>query len=147
MNGGRKLGSRRDATTAGGTLRYVSPEMLSGRPADEAADIWSLCVVEWLRHGGQLELWQMRQRSNCVRWCRAGSDRPAPARRGSQRTLPQGRASAYRRGVGPGPWTRRSGVDTPRAVVPPSSRLPGRRPVLSKRILAPARLRLRCDAA
>ena len=30
---------------AGGTLRYISPEILSGRPADEADDVWSLCVV------------------------------------------------------------------------------------------------------
>ena len=26
--------------------------------------------VKWLRNGGQLRLRQMRQRSNCVRWCR-----------------------------------------------------------------------------
>ena len=57
------------------------------------------------------------------------------------------RAAAYRRGVGLGPRTRRPGADTPCAVVPPSSRIPGRRPVLFNRILAPARLRLRCDAA
>ena len=36
---------RDDAGTAGGTLRYLSPEVLAGRPADEADDIWSLCVV------------------------------------------------------------------------------------------------------
>ena len=30
---------------AGGTLRYASPEVLSGLPADEADDVWSLCVV------------------------------------------------------------------------------------------------------
>ncbi len=34
-----------DAVTAGGTLRYMSPEVLSGRLADEADDVWSLCVV------------------------------------------------------------------------------------------------------
>ena len=33
------------AMTAGGTLRYMSPEALSGRPADEVDDVWSLCVV------------------------------------------------------------------------------------------------------
>ena len=31
--------------TAGGTLRYMSPEVLSGRLADEADDVWSLGVV------------------------------------------------------------------------------------------------------
>ena len=36
---------RDDADTTGGTLRYLSPEALAGRPADEADDIWSLCVV------------------------------------------------------------------------------------------------------
>ena len=34
-----------DADTTGGTLRYLSPEVLAGRPADEADDVWSLCVV------------------------------------------------------------------------------------------------------
>ena len=34
-----------DAATAGGTLRYLSPEVLSGRLADESDDVWSLCVV------------------------------------------------------------------------------------------------------
>ena len=34
-----------DATVAGGTLRYLSPEVLDGRPAGEADDVWSLCVV------------------------------------------------------------------------------------------------------
>ena len=34
-----------DAVTAGGTLRYMSPEVLSGRLADEADDVWSLGVV------------------------------------------------------------------------------------------------------
>ena len=34
-----------DSTVAGGTLRYLSPEMLEGRPSGEADDVWSLCVV------------------------------------------------------------------------------------------------------
>ena len=34
-----------DADTQGGTLRYLSPEVLSGLPAEEADDVWSLCVV------------------------------------------------------------------------------------------------------
>ena len=34
-----------DAVTRGGTLRYLSPEALSGRPAEEADDVWSLCVI------------------------------------------------------------------------------------------------------
>lgn len=34
-----------EAAAAGGTLRYMSPEVLSGRLADEADDVWSLCVV------------------------------------------------------------------------------------------------------
>ena len=33
------------AAVAGGTLRYLSPEVLSGRPAEAADDVWSLCVV------------------------------------------------------------------------------------------------------
>ena len=34
-----------DADSRGGTLRYLSPEVLSGRPAGEADDVWSLCVL------------------------------------------------------------------------------------------------------
>jgi len=34
-----------DATSGGGTARYLSPEVLSGRPASEADDVWSLCVM------------------------------------------------------------------------------------------------------
>ena len=33
------------SAAAGGTLRYASPEILSDRPAGEADDVWSLCVV------------------------------------------------------------------------------------------------------
>ena len=29
----------------GGTLPYMSPDVLRGRPAREADDVWSLCVV------------------------------------------------------------------------------------------------------
>ena len=38
-------GAMDDAAMVGGTLHYASPEVLSGRPADEADDVWSLCVV------------------------------------------------------------------------------------------------------
>ena len=34
-----------DADIQGGTLRYLSPEVLTGLPAEEADDVWSLCVV------------------------------------------------------------------------------------------------------
>ena len=34
-----------DSEIAGGTLRYLSPEVLDGRAAGEADDVWSLCVV------------------------------------------------------------------------------------------------------
>ena len=34
-----------DDAMAGGTLRYLSPEILSDLPAGEADDVWSLCVV------------------------------------------------------------------------------------------------------
>jgi len=34
-----------DDAIAAGTLRYLSPEILSGRPPDEGDDVWSLCVV------------------------------------------------------------------------------------------------------
>lgn len=34
-----------DADALAGTLRYLSPEVLSGHPAEEGDDVWSLCVV------------------------------------------------------------------------------------------------------
>ena len=34
-----------DAAVVGGTLPYLSPEVLAGRSAEEADDVWSLCVV------------------------------------------------------------------------------------------------------
>ncbi len=34
-----------DARVADGTLRYLSPDVLDGRRAEEADDVWSLCVV------------------------------------------------------------------------------------------------------
>ena len=34
-----------DAAMVGGTLPYLSPEVLTGRTAEEADDVWSLCVV------------------------------------------------------------------------------------------------------
>ena len=56
-----------DAAMVGGTLPYLSPEVLAGRPAEEADDVWSLCVVLYemvsSRHpfaGGTLE--QVRSR-------------------------------------------------------------------------------------
>ena len=56
-----------DAAMVGGTLPYLSPEVLSGRPAEEADDVWSLSVVLYEmvsgRHpfaGGTLE--QLRNR-------------------------------------------------------------------------------------
>ena len=39
------LAREANAVVAGGTLSYASPEVLSGRQADEADDVWSLCVV------------------------------------------------------------------------------------------------------
>ena len=40
-----RSGSPAKDGTAGGTLRYMSPEMLAGRSAEETDDTWSLCVV------------------------------------------------------------------------------------------------------
>ena len=58
-----------DAAMVGGTLPYLSPEVLSGRPAEEADDVWSLSVVLYEmaagRHpfaGGTLEAVQRRIR-------------------------------------------------------------------------------------
>ena len=42
-----------DAAIVGGTLPYLSPEVLAGRPAEEADDIWSLSVVLYEMASGQ----------------------------------------------------------------------------------------------
>ncbi len=42
-----------DATSGGGTARYLSPEVLSGRPASEADDLWSLCVMLYEMASGE----------------------------------------------------------------------------------------------
>ena len=42
-----------DPTGLGGTVRYLSPEVLSGRPADEADDVWSLCVMLYEMASGE----------------------------------------------------------------------------------------------
>ena len=58
-----------DAAMVGGTLPYLSPEVLTGRTAEEADDVWSLSVVLYEmvsgRHpfsGGALEEVQRRIR-------------------------------------------------------------------------------------
>ena len=42
-----------DAAVAGGTLRYLSPEVLDSQPASEADDVWSLGVVLYEMVSGQ----------------------------------------------------------------------------------------------
>ena len=76
-----------------------------------------------------------------------GSDRPVPAPGGPQRALPQARAAPNRAKVGVGPRTQRPGAGALRTAIPPSPRRQGHRSVLPGWALAPARLRLRCDAA
>ncbi len=63
------------------TVPQVSRHALAARPAAarevhprhhhvRAGHHLAGSQVKWLRNGGQLRLRQMRQRSNCVRWCR-----------------------------------------------------------------------------
>jgi eukaryotic-like serine/threonine-protein kinase len=40
-----------------GTLAYISPERLHGRPATEAADVWSVGVLLWEALAGQHPFW------------------------------------------------------------------------------------------
>ena len=42
-----------DDAARGGTLRYLSPEALSGHAAEEADDVWSLCVVLYEMASGE----------------------------------------------------------------------------------------------
>ena len=71
-----------DAAMVGGTMPYLSPEVLSGRPAEEADDVWSLCVVLYEmvsgRHpfaGGTLE--QVRNRIRCQRLAAGSAAAPS----------------------------------------------------------------------
>ena len=77
-----------DATAAGGTLRYVSPEALAGRPTGEADDIWSLCVVLYEavsgRHpfaGGSAD--EVAERIRCQRLVHASAPSSVPAAGGA----------------------------------------------------------------
>ena len=70
-----------DDAILGGTLPYLSPEVLAGRPVEEADDVWSLSVVLYEmvsgRHpftGGSLE--QVRNR---IRRQRLAAGGPASA--------------------------------------------------------------------
>ncbi len=42
-----------DSVVVGGTLRYASPEVVSGKLAREADDVWSLCVVLYEMAAGE----------------------------------------------------------------------------------------------
>ena len=71
-----------NAAMVGGTLPYLSPEVLAGRPAEAADDVWSLCVVldEMVsgRHpftGGDLE--EVRRRIRRQRLAAGGPDAAA----------------------------------------------------------------------
>ena len=71
-----------DAAMVGGTLPYLSPEVLTGRTAEEADDVWSLSVVLYEmvsgRHpfaGGALE--EVRSRIRRQRLAAGGSDASA----------------------------------------------------------------------
>ena len=71
-----------DAAMVGGTLPYLSPEVLAGRPPEEADDVWSLSVVLYEmvsgRHpfaGGALE--QVRSRIRRQRLAAGGPDASA----------------------------------------------------------------------
>ena len=78
-----------DAAMVGGTLPYLSPEVLTGRTAEEADDVWSLSVVLYEmvsgRHpfsGGTLE--EVQRRIRRQRLAAGGPDEsaaptPAPA--------------------------------------------------------------------
>ena len=72
-----------DAAILGGTLPYLSPEIIAGRPAEEADDIWSLSVVLYEmvsgRHpfsGGTLE--EVQRRIRRQRLAAGGPDESAP---------------------------------------------------------------------
>ena len=73
-----------DAAMVGGTLPYLSPEVLTGRTAGEADDVWSLSVVLYEmvagRHpfsGGTLE--EVQRRIRRQRLATGGSDESAAA--------------------------------------------------------------------
>ena len=78
-----------DAAVAGGTPQYSSPEVLSGRPAGPADDVWSLCVVLYEMVAGRHPFAGtrtdevtdriLRQRIGGREWSQAGSEPPPAA--------------------------------------------------------------------
>ena len=98
-----------DPAATGGTLRYVSPEALSGSPAAEADDVWSLCVVLYEAVSGQNPFAggsadEAAERIRCQRVARAA-------------TPPAGRAAE-----GPVALFAASVLAAPLAARPPSAR-------------------------
>ena len=87
MDFGLARTAHRDAAR-GGTLRYLSPEALAGRPAEEADDVWSLCVVLYemvsgehpFAGGGVVDVGSRIRRQRLVRHARpAAGAVPRPA--------------------------------------------------------------------
>ena len=112
-----------DAAIVGGTLPYLSPEVLAGRPAEEADDVWSLSVVLYEmvlgRHpfdGGALEAGAAPHPAPAPRGRRGCRIRPADSGgvRGRLRGLDPdghpgeaaGERAGVRRGAGRGPRQR-----------------------------------------
>ena len=105
-----------DDSLAGGTLRYLSPEVLSGHAAREADDIWSLCVVLYemisgehpFAAGGNNELAERIARQRLVRPVGPGVASKAIVFAGSMLTAPRSArpasarafAAALRRALG-----------------------------------------------
>ena len=71
-----------DAAIVGGTLPYLSPEVLASRPAEEADDVWSLSVVLYEMLSGRHpftgeDLAQVRHRIRRQRLAGGGPDASA----------------------------------------------------------------------
>ena len=72
-----------DATSLGGTARYLSPEVLAGRPAEEADDVWSLCVMLYEMASGEHPFASAGDDEVTERIRRQRLDRDAPLAPGS----------------------------------------------------------------
>ena len=83
-----------DAALVGGTLPYLSPEVLTGRPAEAADDVWSLCVVLYEMVTGRQPFAGGPSR-RCSAASGASASRPAgrtpPPRRQRRRPWPSSR--------------------------------------------------------
>ena len=106
----------------GGTLRYLSPEALAGHAAEEADDVWSLCVVLYEMASGEHPFagGAAREVASRIRRQRLGRPAPPPAGAASPAAVIAFAASVLTAPRPARPATALAFADALRGVPPPA---------------------------